>query len=280
MNYWTVAKAYNEFVFEKGLSQLRSIDENAIEWLLSTERPKEMWARHTCDPRCKSDHITNNVAESFNHWVGDDRKKPILGLVESLTTRIMGRFQRRYEKGCSFESVITPRIRKIVDTTKQDGRFCRVTYAGDDEFQVRDGFSTFAVNLISKSCGCQYWSLCGLPCIHACACIAYRRQNVERYVDHYYSTSIYCTTYQELIHPMPELDEEDRNGYPRVDPPKLKRLPGRPRRARKRGPDEDRGGQSDARRSNTVKCSICKQFGHNKKGCQRDKTAREKVCMI
>ena len=187
-----------------------------------------------CDHRCKSNHITNNVAESFNNWVGDDRKKPILGLIKSLTTRIIGRFQRRYEKGCSFESIKTPRIRKVVDTTMQYGRFCKVTYARDDEFQIRDGFSTFVVNLLSRSCGCQYWSSCGLPCTHTCACIAYRRHNVERYVDRYYSTAMYCTTYQELIHPMLELDEQDRDEYLRVDPPKLKRLPSRPSRARRR----------------------------------------------
>ncbi|WOL13672.1 hypothetical protein Cni_G22445 [Canna indica] len=190
--------------------------------------------------------------------------------------RIMGRLQRRFEKGSRFEFVTTPRIWKIVDMTMQDVKLCKVIDAGDDEFQVRDGFTTFAVNLRTKSCGCNYWSLCGLPCTHACACISYKRYNVERFYDHYYSNEMYCKTYQEMIHPMPELDERDRDGYPTIDPPKLKRLLGRPRTARRRATNEGRAGQQDARRSCIVRCGICKEFRHNRKGCQRGKTAKEK----
>lgn len=43
--------------------------------------------------------------------------------------------------------------------------------------------------------------------------------------------------------------------------------------------DEGRGGQSNVR-SNIVMCSICKQFDHNRKDCQLDATAMEKVCMV
>ena len=89
----------------------------------------------------------------------------------------------------------------------QDGRFCRVTYAKDDKFQVRDRFSTFCSELRSRSCGCQYWNLGSLPCIHAFVCIGYRRQDTERYCDHYYSISSVLATNQDLIHPLPKLDE-------------------------------------------------------------------------
>ncbi|WOK97503.1 hypothetical protein Cni_G06211 [Canna indica] len=154
--YWTAAKAYNNFVFEKNMMQLRTTDSEAADWLLSPRRPIEMWARHTIDYGCKSDHITNNVTESFNHWVGDDRKKPIMSMVESLTCRIMVRLQRRFEKGSIFEFVTTPRIRKIIDMTMQDAKLCKMIDAGDDEFQVRDGFTTFVVNLRTKSCSCNY----------------------------------------------------------------------------------------------------------------------------
>ncbi|WOL17335.1 hypothetical protein Cni_G26126 [Canna indica] len=105
---------------------------------------------------------------------------------------------------------------------------------------------------------------------------AKHRYNVERFCDYYYSNEMYCKTYQEMIHPMPELDERDRDGYPTVDPPELKRLPGRPRTARRRAANEGRAGQQDARRSCTVRCGICKEFGHNRKGCQRGKIANEK----
>ena len=74
------------------------------------------------------------MSESFNSWVGDDRKKTVLSLVESLTIRLMARFHKRYEKGCGFDHHRTPRISKVVDKTMQDGRYCRVTCASQNEF--------------------------------------------------------------------------------------------------------------------------------------------------
>ncbi|KAK7255963.1 hypothetical protein RIF29_29398 [Crotalaria pallida] len=274
--FWAVAKAYNEFMFNKAMEKVGKVSTEAANWLLDPERPKSMWARHTIDPECKSDHVTNNISEAFNSWVGDDRSKTILSMVESLTCRLMKRFQRRYEKGCSFENIITPRIRNVLDTTMQDGRMCRVTYAGDDEFQVVDGYTTFVVNLRARTCGCNYWVLSGLPCKHACACIAYKRANVESYCDGAYTTRSYCKSYIELIHPMPELDPNNRGNYGQIDPPALRRLLGRPRRNRKRSLVEGPSGTQDARRSSTVRCGNCREFGHNSLGCQRDKTKKQK----
>jgi hypothetical protein len=103
--------AYNEFLFDKAMDKLRKVSNEAANWLLDPERPKSMWARHTIDSECKSDHVTNNVSESFNSWLGDDRKKTILSMVESITCRLMARFQTRFEKGCGFENIITPYLR-------------------------------------------------------------------------------------------------------------------------------------------------------------------------
>jgi hypothetical protein len=105
---------------------------------------------------------------------------------------------------------------------------CGVTYAGDDEFEVRDEFTTFAVNLRTRTCGCDYWRVSGLPCKHACACIAYRRANVENFFDTSYTTKAYCLCYTDIIHPVPELDTKNRGCYGQIDPPILRRLPGRP----------------------------------------------------
>ncbi|XP_058776102.1 uncharacterized protein LOC131650408 [Vicia villosa] len=278
--FWTVAMAYNEFMFEKAMEKLKNISVEAANWMLDRERPKNMWARHTIDSVCKSDHVTNNVTESFNSWLGDDRKKTILSMIESITCRLMARFQKIYEKGCEFNNIVTPKIIKVLDTTMQDGRVCRVTYAGDDEFGVRDGYSTFVVNLRSQTCGCGYWRITGLPCKHACACITHKRENVEMFCDTSYTTKIYSLCYNNIIHPMPELDEKNRGSYEQIDPPVLRRLSGRPRVNRKRSVVEGPSGSQDARRSNTVRCGNCKEFGHNILGCQRDKTKKQKKLQV
>ncbi|XP_058747011.1 uncharacterized protein LOC131620001 [Vicia villosa] len=278
--FWAVAMAYNEFMFEKAMEKLKNISVEAANWMLDRERPKNMCARHTIDSECKSDHVTNSVTESFNSWLGDDKKKTILSMIESITCRLMARFQKRYEKGREFNNIVTPKIRKVLDITTQDGRVCRVTYAGDDEFGVKDGYTTFVVNLRSRTCRCDYWRITGLPCKHACACITHKRENVEKFCDTSYTTKIYSFCYNNIIHPMSELDEKNRGSYEQIDPPVLRRLSGRPRVNRKRSVIEGPSGSQDARRSNTVRCGNCKEFGHNILGCQRDKTKKLKKLQV
>ncbi|KAH7862304.1 hypothetical protein Vadar_002703 [Vaccinium darrowii] len=55
----------------------------------------------------------------------------------------------------------------------------------------------------------------------------------------------------------------------RILPEVPHRLPGRPRKVRRRAVDEPAAGTSESKRSQTVKCTWCKEFGHNKRTCQR-----------
>ena len=41
-------------------------------------KPEEMWARHAYDPIIKINHVTNNMTESFNQWVGELRANQLL----------------------------------------------------------------------------------------------------------------------------------------------------------------------------------------------------------
>lgn len=59
-------------------------------------------------------------------------------------------------------------------------------------------------------------------------------------------------------------------------PPNFGRQAGRPKKARRRGPDEPviktkkgKGPTKLKRNQKTVKCSVCGQEGHNKRGCHR-----------
>ncbi|KAL2944917.1 Zinc finger CCHC domain-containing protein 12 [Bienertia sinuspersici] len=59
---------------------------------------------------------------------------------------------------------------------------------------------------------------------------------------------------------------------PEIGPPAFRRGVGRPTKNRKRGEEEQRKGK----RSKTIKCGICGQFGHNKLTCQRAPTRKQK----
>ena len=50
---------------------------------------------------------------------------------------------------------MTPRIRFILDKTMHDARLFEVTYVEDDEYHVKDNFTSFVVILKRKTCACN-----------------------------------------------------------------------------------------------------------------------------
>ncbi|KAF8408008.1 hypothetical protein HHK36_007148 [Tetracentron sinense] len=265
-HFWVAARAYNSRVFNFAMDKMKRDKKDAYEWLI--EKPLHSWSRHAFDPRVRSDHVTNNMTESFNQWVGDLRGKPILTLVDSLRVKLMGRIHCRYDKACAWESLVTPKIRQKLNVIRQDSRMCIVVFAGGEEYEVTEGVSRFVVNLHAKSCACRAWEISGLPCKHAAACIARKRANLEEYCDEYYSKATYLRAYGGIIHPISDESMWPVGNHEVVEPPPFRRLPGRPKKNRRRELDEPTPG-SQSRRSSTIRCCICKQFGHNKRTCQR-----------
>ena len=151
-NFWRAVKAYNLFLFEKAMQGLQKLSKEAFDWL--DEKPKSQWARHAFDQRSVSPHITNNMTESFNSWVDDLRGKTILTLVEQVRLKLMEKLNERYTNGCNWETKVTPEAWETIELAKKDSLFCKLIPAGDDEFQVIDGYTSFAINLRTKKCPC------------------------------------------------------------------------------------------------------------------------------
>ncbi|XP_065631671.1 uncharacterized protein LOC136068446 [Quercus suber] len=119
IDFWATAKVYNEFLFNKAMQRIR---------------------------------VNNDVA-----YVWGLRAKPTLTTLDGIHIKIIGRLNKRLEKANTLDSLVSLKIKKTLDLIQQDSRFCKVITAGDDEYQIVDGFTTFVVNLIIKTCACSYW---------------------------------------------------------------------------------------------------------------------------
>ncbi|XP_028064991.1 uncharacterized protein LOC114268089 [Camellia sinensis] len=64
-SFWAVARAYTEKDYNIVMRQIEEMPKPAYKWL--NDLKLEVWARHTFDPRVKSNHITSNMVESFNN---------------------------------------------------------------------------------------------------------------------------------------------------------------------------------------------------------------------
>lgn len=122
---------------------------------------------------------------------------------------------------------------------------------------------------------CNAWQLSGLPCKHAMRAILHAHDDPLIYISEWYSVRRYKLAYANNIKSIPDVEQWPDNHYQEIAPPAMKRGIGRPARNRRR----EEGEQAKGKRSRTVKCSKCKQFGHNTKTCQGGLTGKEKTAL-
>ena len=74
---------------------------------------------------------------------------------------------------------------------------CVVNWSGGASYSVTtsDGGHELVVNLEKKTCTCRKWDLTGIPCYHACACIAMRNEPWDHHISGWYKKDMYLKVY-------------------------------------------------------------------------------------
>uniref|UniRef100_A0A803LPW9 SWIM-type domain-containing protein n=1 Tax=Chenopodium quinoa TaxID=63459 RepID=A0A803LPW9_CHEQI len=144
----------------------------------------------------------------------------------------------------SFTSVIMPTVLKMVHRGLQQVSNMRVSQADLMEFEVDDLEYTYVVNLETKSCSCNRWTLMGIPYWHALAYIQLRRLDIENFIHRAYHVETYTKAYAPTFKAMPGHQQWEVTPYPRPlplnkcpSPPidKPKRQPRRPKKVEAAG---------------------------------------------
>lgn len=61
---------------------------------------------------------------------------------------------------------------------------------------------SFVVDVEDKSCACRNWELTRMPCLYAMAMIRKRQNELEDYVDNFYTKETYLNCYDNILNPM------------------------------------------------------------------------------
>ncbi|KAL0367435.1 UNVERIFIED_CONTAM: hypothetical protein Sradi_3633600 [Sesamum radiatum] len=258
------ARSYDIVGFNFAMYKVKELKPATYDWLMKI--PAEQWSRHAFDPRLKNDHVTNNISESFNHWVGELRGKPVLTLLDGLRAKLMSHLQNRREKALKWSNSLVPNVVKVLNDARDESRNCKLLVAGQFEFEVQDGSVHYVVNLAHRTCDCRVWDIRGIPCRHAALGITYRRDNLENFTDNMFTKERYMGAYSYIIHPIPDLSfwPQDVDVNPtNLKPPINKRLPRRPKKSRRKEPGET----AVVKRSNLIRCKKCNGLGHNSRTC-------------
>ncbi|XP_056698521.1 uncharacterized protein [Spinacia oleracea] len=190
--------------------------------------------KHGFSPRAKSGMLLNNCCESFNNVLKDARTKPILSLMEWIRRYVMMRCCAKRQGLKNFEGTIMPSVVKMIERGQKEIYNMRLIQADLHVFEVQHGGDCFVVNLENKSRGCYRWTLMGIPCWHALACLSQRRLDYEDYVHQAYHVATYAKTYAPKFNAMPGQNQWEVTPYPQPLPPSYKIMPGRPSKRKRR----------------------------------------------
>ncbi|XP_012842750.1 PREDICTED: uncharacterized protein LOC105962952 [Erythranthe guttata] len=261
---WRAASTGNTNEFQQHLRAIERIDAGAAKWLREIE--PYHWCRAYFRRGCNSDVVVNNLCESFNNFILQAREKPIVSMFEWIRARLTTRIQVKREGMEKYEGQICPNILKKINKYEKYARNCFPRWCGGDEFEVEAYTDRYVVHLDKRTCTCGMFQLNGYPCPHAWTCILDRRLKVEDYVDHCYSKSMYLKAYSHMVHAVPGPRDYIITSHEPLLPPMYKKKAGRPKRLRRKAPDEIH--RTSTRRGLTHTCKNCLQQGHNRASCK------------
>ncbi|XP_019262984.1 PREDICTED: uncharacterized protein LOC109240760 [Nicotiana attenuata] len=142
-------------------------------------------------------------------------------------------------------------------------------------YEVKEGLtSKHIVNLDRLTCTCRAWMLKGIPYAHAIAVIHFKKLPVN-YIAHWYHMETYMKTYSHFFQPVQHMEMWPQSQNPSVIPPEVRKMPGMPRKVRRKEPTENKT-RKISKRGTQMTCNNCHAKGHNKKGFQRV----HKVCFL
>ncbi|CAN1147528.1 hypothetical protein LINPERHAP2_LOCUS15933, partial [Linum perenne] len=121
---------------------------------------------------------------------------------------------------------------------------------------------------------CGYWGISGIPCHHGMSAITCFRLDVEPFVHKYYYTDYVVRGYTNGIPPLLGQQAWPQVSGCTIHPPRMKRMPGRPKKARRNEASElhpsssQRGGRTRLVDTEMVMhCRNCNEPGHNSRSC-------------
>ncbi|CAN1848533.1 hypothetical protein LINPERHAP1_LOCUS38969 [Linum perenne] len=223
-------------------------------------------------PKC--DSVESNICETFNSIILKCRGRRIIDMLEEIRLYAMKRVVKKQKLFTRCIDVICPRIRTIIENAKIRARNC-ITFATLNMVcEVKEYGDGYVVDMRNNTCSCGYFLLSGIPCTHAVVAIAFMRLNLEDHVDKVYRTEHVRKAYGYGV---PAL--VGRQAWPSavgydVLPPQAKKMPGRPKKARRKEPAELQGRQRRtgvgfqlSRRGMLMHCRNCRGEGHNTRSC-------------
>lgn len=225
--FWRCSKASFEVKFGEEVHAMSKLGKKEITEDLLHYDPIN-WCRAFFQTHSKCDIVENNTCETFNSWILAARHKSIITMLEDIRHKMMNRHIDMIKFAETWISDIAPMTRAILERNKEYSKNCNVQWNGVNGFEISDGEYSFVVDLEKKHCDCRLWMLRGIPCPHAICAYYYLNQDPDQHVEHWYMKETFLKAYNHFIQPIPNMRMWPKTTNPSIEPPKPRKMPGRP----------------------------------------------------
>jgi hypothetical protein len=228
------------------------------------------WIKAFFNDFLKCDMLLNNHSEVFNSYILEAREFPVLSMLETIFSKIMHRNVAKQKEADTWPGTIFPKIRKKIDKMTEWAKNLGASHAGNGVYHVTSNEyeKTYNVDMVSRQCDCRRWQLTGIPCHHVIACCRADRLQVDKLVHSCYSIDTFKKAYAYNLTPLRSRVHWEKMNGPIVHPPIYTKVMGRPKKNRRKTPEEkeEHGVKSITRAGVTMHYSVCGNPNHNKKG--------------
>ncbi|XP_059593539.1 uncharacterized protein LOC109122719 [Vitis vinifera] len=261
-----IAYARLDIDYNEAFEKLVRFNGDLARWV--AENSPEHWAMSKFLKK-RWDKMTTNIVESFNAWLREERHQTIYTLLMMHMDKLVAMLDTHMCGTDKWKSVVGPKTEeKLMSNITRSAPITMMPYLGGT-FKVFTGDVYLVVDMQQHKCTCLTWQMSGLPCPHVCAVIRTLRHDVYDYIDPCFKVStqhlIYSGQFQPLpTHNMPKvceagtLQDGQGNVFPNLQPPQVRRPPGRPRQRRI---------ESQFSHKRAIHCSRCNGIGHNRSKC-------------
>jgi hypothetical protein len=249
------------------MEEIGRLNPEARQWL--ERHPLDKWTL-AHDGGRRYGLLTTNLSEIFNSVLKGARFLPITACVQLTFYRLVHYFEVRRPLGSSAQAngdAYTPHVvaKQVAFMSKASAHFLRSFNRAKGIFELitQRGRNVQVVNLEEKTCTCGKWEIFKYPCSHVLGACAKLSLNSLQYVDRCYSIVEYCATWASEFSPLPHEAYWPQSSSTVLLPnlELLRNKKGRPRSTRLRNEMDTK------ERKKPNLCGICRQSGHNQKGC-------------
>lgn len=181
--------------------------------------------------------MTSTISESLNNKLTMIRDYPVISIIKSLRTTLVGWFALRREAADHDGNTIPPKVQEMLIERFVKGAGFYYLKIAEGQYEVHDDDdNAFAVNLMDRTCTCREFQLLTIPCTHAVAAAIKEGTKVDTLVGPYHTIANLRMEYAGLVMHVPDMTVLAPGpgdvGGGSLAPPHVRRPPGRPRKQR------------------------------------------------